>query len=418
MNTELRYNLKLQLTHTNFDEFQVNSSDDFIHVLQFNISPSLWKKANKSKLMQNLINSTFALNIHDKLIIYIYLVSFLTNLIELDASENEIIDISSISQLKDLVNLNLERNYIEDISVLQSITKLRKLNISCNQITSYSLALPLLEELEIYHNALDDLSGLQHSPLLTRLSLMTTKTKSIYNLAHLTKLTSLDLSNNLITDVNPISNLINLTSLELGSCSLLKNIEPLKHCTQIQFLTIDETSISDIWSLSFMKDLETLYAWQTEIVDLHPLQYLHSLVHINLNESKVIDVTPLKNLDLDELFIGANRVQSFLPIQHHKNFYCNEPINDEFDPKYSLTDQEVPTDEELKFYNKILSVHSSQKQIREIKNENRITKFRTSFELKRSYVSVMLNNQIMTMNTQLEILVQFMQKTILAANLD
>ncbi|CAL6001527.1 fibronectin_type III domain-containing protein [Hexamita inflata] len=158
-----------------------------------------------------------------------------------------------------------------------------------------------------------------------------------------------------------------------------------------------------------MKDLETLYAWQTEIVDLHPLQYLHSLVHINLNESKVIDVTPLKNLNLDELFIGANRVQSFLPIQHHKNFYCYEPINDEFDPRYSLTGQEVPTVEELKFYNKILSVHSSYKQIREIKNENKITKFRNSLAQNKSYVSVMLNNQIMKMNKEVDILVRFIQ---------
>ncbi|CAL6023381.1 Hypothetical_protein [Hexamita inflata] len=157
-----------------------------------------------------------------------------------------------------------------------------------------------------------------------------------------------------------------------------------------------------------MSDLQTLYAWQTNIIDLHPLQHLYCLVHITLNESKVID-SPLKNLDLDEFYICANKIQNFLPIQHHKNFPIDTQDESDEEQPYDICVQQIPTTEELKFYNKILSVHTSHKQTREIKNENRITKFRVSFELKKSYVSVMLNNQIMKMNKEVDILVRFIQ---------
>ncbi|CAL6023379.1 Hypothetical_protein [Hexamita inflata] len=152
-----------------------------------------------------------------------------------------------------------------------------------------------------------------------------------------------------------------------------------------------------------------MHVVQTNVVDIHPLQYLHNLKIIYLIEAQVIDVTPLKHLKLYELALCCNKIQDFLPIQHHKNFYYNEPIYNESDPRYALTGQEVPTNEELKFYNKILSVHTSHKQTREIKNENRITKFRNSLTQKKSYVSVMLNNQIMKMNKEVDILVRFIQ---------
>ncbi|CAL6001549.1 Hypothetical_protein [Hexamita inflata] len=56
------------------------------------------------------------------------------------------------------------------------------------------------------------------------------------------------------------------------------------------------TGVSDIWTLSFHKNLSNLSIQQTCVVDLHPLQFQFGLYNIFAANSCVIDVTPLKDL--------------------------------------------------------------------------------------------------------------------------
>ncbi|CAL6054537.1 Hypothetical_protein [Hexamita inflata] len=63
------------------------------------------------------------------------------------------------------------------------------------------------------------------------------------------------------------------------------------------------------------------------------------------------------------------------------------------------------------FYNKILSVHSSQKQIGKIQAENRISKFRESMTLYREYVNLQIKEQIRAVNMKIEIWAQFIQNS-------
>ncbi|CAL6001515.1 leucine-rich_repeat domain-containing protein [Hexamita inflata] len=189
-------------------------------------------------------------------------------------------------------------------------------------------------------------------------------------------------------------------------------------------LFLNDTKVSDIWSLQFMKDLKDLELQNTQVIDLHPLQYLNKLERICISYANVIDVTPLSNLTLlDCLFLISNKIQSFDCLAHHKYYVKPKSLeelqneneeeeneNDDYEEKYSFDFQNDPTDEELKFYDKILSVHSSHKQIRKIKNDNKQQKFRTSLALQKNYVSVMLNNQIMRMNKQLEIALEWFNK--------
>ncbi|CAL6035652.1 Hypothetical_protein [Hexamita inflata] len=97
------------------------------------------------------------------------------------------------------------------------------------------------------------------------------------------------------------------------------------------------------------------------------------------------------------------------PLMHHKNFHQTYE-NDEKSPKFNLKDQTAPTTDELAFYNKILSVHSSHKQIRKLLYENNISKFRASLTQKKNYVSAIFNYQIMMMNKEVDMLTQFIQK--------
>ncbi|CAL6039751.1 Leucine-rich_repeat domain superfamily [Hexamita inflata] len=115
---------------------------------------------------------------------------------------------------------------------------------------------------------------------------------------------------------------------------------------------------------------------ETQVIDLHPLQYLQELKNIYAICTCIIDVSPLsKSTQLDFLSFAFNKITNAETLQHHKKFSI-----------YNFPRQNVPTTDELKFYNKILSIHSSHKQIRKIQAENRASKFRVSITHKKEYL--------------------------------
>ncbi|CAL6075487.1 Conserved_hypothetical protein [Hexamita inflata] len=165
-----------------------------------------------------------------------------------------------------------------------------------------------------------------------------------------------------------------------------------------------------------MKHLKELDMQSTQVTDLHPLQYLQRLERISVTYAHIVDVSPLANLTkLVYLNLRHNKIINWSSIKHHKNF--PKLINEDTKyPDYELSRQSQPSVDEVQFYNKILKVHSSHKQIRIIWRDN-IPKFRASLKLMKNYVSIMLNNQIMKMNIQLEMFVQLIQNnTIYSAN--
>ncbi|CAL6068224.1 Hypothetical_protein [Hexamita inflata] len=87
-------------------------------------------------------------------------------------------------------------------------------------------------------------------------------------------------------------------------------------------------------------------------------------------------------------------------LKHHQYF-----------SQYDFSDQEVPSDVELKFYNKILKVHRSHKQIRKIQAENKISKFRESTTRQQEYIYLKINEQIRAVNMKIEIWAQFIQNS-------
>ncbi|CAL6021887.1 leucine-rich_repeat domain-containing protein [Hexamita inflata] len=150
-----------------------------------------------------------------------------------------------------------------------------------------------------------------------------------------------------------------------------------------------------------MKNLKTLEMANTKVVDLHPLQYLYRLQIISAYDACIIDVSPLSKLTLlKDLSIWGNKITNVYTLKHHKNF-----------SEYEFQDQQVPTADELKLYNKILSVHSSHEQIKKIQDKNRISKFRESMTRQREYVKLQINKQIRAVNTKIEIWAQFIQNS-------
>ncbi|CAL6005645.1 Conserved_hypothetical protein [Hexamita inflata] len=386
-------------------------------LLAFNVPPEIWKNASNRNLLS--FNLEFVQRTNEFTLTYINiqfidLLSFLTNLTELNLQNNNISDISSVSKLKTLKKLELRSNCIKDISSLQSLPDLTHLNLSENNLTTYTIALPNLLDLNTSTqfigmkygsiNKLQDISGLQHSPKLQKLNLCRTETTDLSTIPHqLFGLKELILTQNNITQISYLSNFVNLQSLELGQLcnNQLQSIGPLKFCTELTKLLISQTNISDIWPLQFMKNLQTLDISSTQVIDLRPLQYLHKLSSITAYDTGIIDVSPLSNLtELYFLYLIQNKITNGETLQHHQNF-----------SKYYLSDQKVPTTDELKFYNKILKIHNSHKQIRTIQNQNRIQRIRTSLTLKKNVVETILDNYARKMNTQLEILLYFIESS-------
>ncbi|CAL6076749.1 Conserved_hypothetical protein [Hexamita inflata] len=158
-----------------------------------------------------------------------------------------------------------------------------------------------------------------------------------------------------------------------------------------------------------MQNLKTLDIGYTKIVDLHPLQYLYQLESIIAPCTRIIDVSPLSKLTqiLKALNLSNNKINNADSLKHGETLKHHQNFS-----KYNFSYQNVPTPDELKFfYSKILSVHSSHKQIRNIMNDNKNTKFRISLTLQKYVVSTGFDNYARKMNTQLELLVYFIQSS-------
>ncbi|CAL6075425.1 Conserved_hypothetical protein [Hexamita inflata] len=374
-------------------------------LLEMNVPPEVWEDASNRNLLsfnQELVQGTKEFTFNSRKIEHIYLISFLTNITELNLQNNKISDISSISKLKNLKKLYLSSNRIKDISALQSLLNLIHLHLYDNKLAFYTLALPNLVYLELSDNKLQNKSGLQHSPKLEILNLYGTGTTDLSTIPHqLFGLKELYLSSNNLTEIVHLSNFLDLQILSLGNNKQLQNIGPLQFCTQLTELYIGATSIADLWPLQFMKNLKTLNVNNTKVVDLHPLQHLNKLESIYAYDACILDVSPLSKLtQLNSLGFGFNKITNAETLKHHKNF-----------SEYDFSDQEVPTSDELKFYNKILSIHSSHKQIRKIQAENRASKFRESMTRQKEQIKLQLNEQIRAVNMKIEIWAQFIQNS-------
>ncbi|CAL6037054.1 leucine-rich_repeat domain-containing protein [Hexamita inflata] len=388
-------------------KLEILDSEQMKDLLEMNISAEVWEDASNRNLLffsQEFVQETqeFVFNNLYRYIFRgiqdIYLVLFLTNLTELNLQNNIISDISSISKLKNLKKINFGSNYIEDISALQSLLDLTHLDLQVNQITSYTLALPNLVYLSLSGNILKDISGLQHSPKLESLDLPSTETTDLrtippqlFGLKVLRigwEYYPLQLYN--ITEISLISNFVDLQILSLYYNKQIQNIAPLKFCTQLTELNISQTSVSDIWPVQFMKNLKTLDVYETKVVDLHPLQYLYKLEIIYAYDACIMDVSPLSPFtQLKSMSFSGNKITN----KDAQNFKI-----------FNFYDQKVPTTDELKFYNKILKVHTSHKQIRKIYNENKTQKFKEQLTHQKEQIMLKINEHIQVMNKRIEII--------------
>ena len=116
-------------------------------------------------------------------------------------------------------------------------------------------------------------------------------------MAGLKQLTYLDLYGNAISDVSPLAGLKQLTNLYLSN-NAISDVSPLAGLKQLTNLYLSNNAISDVSPLAGLKQLTNLRLSNTPISDVSPLAGLKQLTNLRLSNNAISDVSSLVELNL------------------------------------------------------------------------------------------------------------------------
>lgn len=136
-----------------------------------------------------------------------------------------------------ILELNLRHNKISHIKGLEMFSKLKILDLSYNQISEITGldALVDVEELNLSHNQIRNIAGLEKLKNLRKLYLNNNQIKHIAGLDELTNLQELDISNNKIVELKGLENSTKLQLLDLHNNSI-EDVSTLKQIVWMPFL--------------------------------------------------------------------------------------------------------------------------------------------------------------------------------------
>ena len=118
-----------------------------------------------------------------------------------------------------------------------------------------------------------------------------------------------------VSDVSPLSTLSQLQSLYLGQ-TRVSDVSPLSALSQLQYLSLSQTRVSDVLPLSSLSQLQYLsLSQQTQVSDVSPLSALSQLQYLHLSQTQVSDVLPLSSLSqLQSLYLDQTQVSDVSPL--------------------------------------------------------------------------------------------------------
>lgn len=101
-----------------------------------------------------------------------------------------------------------------------------------------------------------------------------------------------------------------------GGHSLLTDLTPLQHLTELELLSFNNTEVQDLTPIKNLTQLKELVISLAKVQDVGPLAGLTNLEKLDLRANKVQDLTPLQNLEkLHYLEVGGTFTDA-RPIQH------------------------------------------------------------------------------------------------------
>ncbi|QGU94993.1 hypothetical protein GOM49_07730 [Clostridium bovifaecis] len=128
-----------------------------------------------------------------------------------------------------------------------------------------------ITSMDLNHNNVEDLEGIQYCVNLKRINLSYNKINNIDNLENLEKLEEINLFNNNIEDISALSNLSKLKKVDLAK-NRIKDVTPLGSLTNLQELDLYSNNIENIEVLSQLKKLTFLDVSRNKIKDLSPIK--------------------------------------------------------------------------------------------------------------------------------------------------
>ena len=121
----------------------------------------------------------------------------------------------------------------------------------------------------------------------------------------------LQLPNNAPLTFVDMQRLYDLVSINEG----ITNLQGLEHATNLTFLHVAPSRVSDLTPISNLPNLKVLKLYQNGVRDISPLAKMTSLEVLQLQDNEIVDISPLANLhNLRELMLHNNRVQNFSPL--------------------------------------------------------------------------------------------------------
>lgn len=117
-----------------------------------------------------------------------------------------------------------------------------------------------------------------------------------------------------LKNLMPISGLTNMDWLELWGTSV-SDIIPLSGLTKLKYLGLNSTQVSDITALSALTKLKEVYLGGTKVTDISTLAALTNLEELNLDDTQVSNFAPLAALtNLEKLNLDATQVSNLAPL--------------------------------------------------------------------------------------------------------
>ena len=158
-------------------------------------------------------------------------------------SQEKITDITGLEKLSQLTNINLSNNNVSDFSKLSEIKTLETLNVKNNGLPELrTLAnLKQLKQLDASNNRITDISGIENLTELQDLLLSNNNIgNNIQAISNLQNLTTVSLMNNEITDVSGLANLkVNNLFLDRNG---IADLSPIKN-EKIEKYSIENNNV-------------------------------------------------------------------------------------------------------------------------------------------------------------------------------
>ena len=278
-----------------------------------------------------------ALYINDELLIEDYsILARLPGLTSLGISGCALTDenLAQINACHQLTSLDISNNQITSLDPINELSYLEYLNVSGNHLSAIAAVdFPALVSLDLSHNWLSDLTGVENYQALISLNISDNAVTDLTPVAKLKNLNELWMSNTAPTNVKKLSALKNLVMLDVSGCGLASlsvvNDFPALSCLvanyndvaslstfkkQVETLSINYNPLVDLSPLTNQKDLTSLEAIGTQIKDVSCLTGLQHLEVLDISDTPVADATVLKDCPaLTSLYCSENTSTAGLP---------------------------------------------------------------------------------------------------------